>query len=243
MNTNIDKKALEALAEIDKINPYACFLNDSTLSNVTEWLDTGSMPLNAIMSGSLHGGIPRNRVTLVAGESMTGKTFFVLQTLARAQKAGLIPVVFDPEFAIDAQSASNLGLDPAGVKYVPCYSIEEARNAVYKFLTKARELGVTNKFIVAIELGNLENQLQITRMEAPLKQGESNTSMDMGTRARAMGSLLKTCTILAGFTRTTFLLTNHIYDDPGAMYDSIIKNMPGGKKVTYLPSEIGRAHV
>ena len=236
MNTTLDKKVLEALAEIDKINPYACFLNDSTLSNVTEWIDTGSMGLNAIISGSLYGGIPRNRVTLVAGESMTGKTFFVLQTLAAAQKQGLVPVIFDPEFAIDAQSAANLGLDPAGVKYVPTYGIEETRNAVYKFLTKAKEIGIDNKFMVAIELGNLENALQIKRMEDPLKSGESNTSMDMGTRARAMGSLLKTCTILAGFTKTTFLMTNHIYDDPSAMYDSIIKLMPGGKKVTYLPS-------
>jgi len=236
MTQKLDKNVLEALAEIDKINPYATFLNESTISNVTEWIDTGSMGLNAIISGSLYGGIPRNRLTMVAGESMTGKTFFLLQTLARAQKQGLVPVIFDPEFAIDAQSATNLGLDPNGVKYVPTYGIEETRNAVYKFLTKAKELGVENKFIVAIEIGNLENALQIKRMDDPLKGGESNTSMDMGTRARAMGSLLKTCTILAGFTKTTFLLTNHLYDDPSAMYESIIKNQPGGKKVTYLPS-------
>lgn len=236
MTLKLDKNVLEALAEIDKINPYATFLNESTISNVTEWLDTGSMGLNAIISGSLYGGIPRNRLTMVAGESMTGKTFFLLQILARAQKQGLVPVIFDPEFAIDAQSATNLGLDPDGVKYVPTYGIEETRNAVYKFLTKAKELGIENKFIVAIEIGNLENALQIKRMEDPLKSGESNTSMDMGTRARAMGSLLKTCTILAGFTKTTFLLTNHLYDDPSATYDSIIKNQPGGKKVTYLPS-------
>ena len=236
MTQKLDKNVLEALAEIDKINPYATFLNESTISNVTEWIDTGSINLNAIISGSLYGGIPRNRLTMVAGESMTGKTFFLLQTLARAQKQGLVPVIFDPEFAIDAQSATNLGLDPNGVKYVPTYGIEETRNAVYKFLTKAKELGVENKFIVAIEIGNLENALQIKRMDDPLKGGESNTSMDMGTRARAMGSLLKTCTILAGFTKTTFLLTNHLYDDPSAMYESIIKNQPGGKKVTYLPS-------
>ena len=236
MSIVLDKKILEAMEEIDKINPYATFLDQSTISNVTEWINTGSMGLNAIISGSLYGGIPRNRVTLVAGESMTGKTFFLLQILANAQKAGLVPVVFDPEFAIDSQSASNLGLDPTGVKYVPCYSIEETRNAVYRFLTKAKELGVENKFIVAIELGNLENQLSINRMEKPLKDGESNTSMDMGTRARSMASLLRTCTVLSAMTKTTFLLTNHIYEDPSAMYDSIIKLMPGGKKVVYLPS-------
>lgn len=66
----IDKDILSALSEIDKVSPYATFLDQSTLSTVDDYIDTGSMPLNAIISGSLYGGLPRNRVTLIAGESM-----------------------------------------------------------------------------------------------------------------------------------------------------------------------------
>lgn len=234
---NIEKSIQKILDEIDSINPYASYLDNSALSNVDQWINTGSMPLNAIISGSLYGGIPRNRVTMIAGESMVGKSVFVCKILANAQKQGLIPVIFDTENAIDRQTAENLGLDVSRVKYVPCFSIEETRNAIYKFLTKAKEEGVMDKFIVAIDsLGNLENALQIKRMEAPLKNGESNTSMDMGTRARAIKSLLRTCTQLSAYTKTTFIITNAIYDDPSAMYESIIKNQPGGKSVVYLPS-------
>lgn len=227
----MDKNILKVLEEIDSINPYATFLDKSTLSNVDSWVDTGSMPLNAIISGSLYGGIPRNRITMIGGESMTGKTYLVIKTLANAQKQGLIPVIFDTENAIDKAGAEALGLDTSGVKYVPCFSIEQTRNSIYKFLTKAKESGIENKFIVAIDsLGNLDSELSLNRME------KESTSMDMGTRARSIKTLLRTCTQLAAYTKTTFIMTNHTYDDPSAMYESIIKTQPGGKAVVFLPS-------
>ena len=67
----MDKDINEILGEIDKSNPYASFLNDGALSNVDGWIDTGSMVLNAIVSGSLFGGIPKGRLTMLAGPSMT----------------------------------------------------------------------------------------------------------------------------------------------------------------------------
>jgi RecA/RadA recombinase len=227
----MEKDLIKILSEIDSINPYATFLNESTISTVSDWIDTSSMPLNAVISGSLYGGIPRNRLTMISGESMSGKTFIVCKILANAQKKGLIPVIFDTENAIDKQTAENLGLDTSKVKYVPCFSVEQTRNSIYKFLTKAKEQGIENKFIVAIDsLGNLTNELSLNRME------KDSTSMDMGTRARSIKTLLNTCTQLAAYTKTTFIITNHLYDDPSAMYESIIKNQPGGKSVVYLPS-------
>ena len=41
-------------------------------------IDTGSYMLNAVLSGSIYGGVPNNKVTAFAGETATGKTFFVL---------------------------------------------------------------------------------------------------------------------------------------------------------------------
>lgn len=229
--SDIDKPLLKILNEIDSVNSYATFLNESTLSKIPGWIDTGSLQLNAIISGSMYGGIPRNRITMFSGESMTGKSVFICKILANAQKQGLIPVIFDTENAIDEEMAANFGLDVSKVKYVPAFSIEQTRNAIYKFLTKAKEEGISDKFIVAIDsLGNLENELSISRME------KDNTSQDMGTRARAIKTLLRTCTSLAAYTKTTFVITNSVYDDPSAMFESIIKNQAGGKSVVYLPS-------
>jgi len=227
----MSKEIDDVLSVIDKKNPYASFLNESALSNVEEYIDTGSMVLNGIVSGSLFGGIPRNRMTLFAGPSMTGKSFIIQKILANAQKEGLIPVIFDSENAIDKDGAENLGLDTSKVKYVPTFSIEECRNTIYDFLTKVKEKGQEGKFIIAIDsLGNMESQLQINRQE------KGNVSADMGSRAKAMKSLLRTCTQLSGITKTTILATNHIFEDPSALFPSLVKDMPGGKATVYLPS-------
>jgi|TARA_R110002110_G_scaffold91648_2_gene238575 RecA/RadA recombinase len=226
-----DKEIDKALDSIDKINPFATYLEDSTLSRVGGWIDTGSYVLNAIVSGSIHGGIPKGRVTMMGGESMTGKTLFVLKILANAQKEGLIPVIFDTENAVDPEGAERIGLDISKVKYVPCITIEQTRNALFKFLTAVKEKGLEGKFIIAIDsLGNLQSELEHSRM------GKDSMSSDMGTKARAMKSLMQTCTNLGATTQTTILCTNHVYDDPTAMFPSIEKNMPGGKSIIYLPS-------
>lgn len=227
----MDKDISEILGEIDKSNPYASFLDEGALSNVDGWIDTGSMVLNGLVSGSLFGGIPKGRLTMLAGPSMTGKSYIVQKILAAAQKEGMIPVIFDSENAIDKEGAAALGLDVSKVKYVPTFSIEECRNTIYNFLTKAKEKGQTGKFIIAIDsLGNMESELQLGRME------KSSTSADMGSRAKAVKSLLRTCTQLAAITKTTIIVTNHIFDDPSAMFPSLVKDMPGGRAAVYLPS-------
>ena len=226
-----DKDIEKALDSIDEINPFATYLNDNTLSRVSGWIDTGSYVLNAIISGSIHGGIPKGRVVMLAGESMTGKSLFVQKILASAQKEGLIPIIFDTENAVDSEGAERLGLDVSKVKYVPCISIEQTRNSLFKFLTTVKEKGLEGKFIIAIDsLGNLQSELELARM------GKDSTSSDMGTKARAMKSLMQTCTNLGAVTQTTILCTNHVYDDPTAMFPSIEKNMAGGKSCVYLPS-------
>ena len=226
-----NKEIDAALDTIDKINPFATYLSDSTLSRVGGWIDTGSYVLNAIVSGSIHGGIPKGRVTMMGGESMTGKTLFVQKILANAQKEGLIPVIFDTENAVDPEGSERMGLDVSKVKYVPCITIEQTRNALFKFLTAVKEKGLEGKFIIAIDsLGNLQSELEHSRM------GKDSMSSDMGTKARAMKSLMQTCTNLGATTQTTILCTNHVYDDPTAMFPSIEKNMPGGKSIIYLPS-------
>lgn len=228
----MDKDVLKALETLDDGNPFATFLNQSTLSVVDSWIDTGSYMLNAIISGKIrNGGIPDGRVSMLYGESMTFKTSIVLRILANAQKNGRIPVIFDTENAVDPESAARAGLDNSKVKYIPTFNIEQCRNNIHKFLTNVKEQGLEGKFIIAVDsLGNLMSQMEQTRIE------KDSTSMDMGTRARAIKSLLVTATQLAAITKTPIIFTNHLYDNPGELHPTLVKNMPGGKACIYLPS-------
>jgi hypothetical protein len=76
----------DAFKILDDLNPDAQFLDENTLSTVKEWIDTGCMALNAIISGSLYGGIPMGRIIGFAGPQACGKTLMVNKIMANAQK-------------------------------------------------------------------------------------------------------------------------------------------------------------
>ena len=50
----------------------------SDISDSEQYVDTGSLVFNGLISGSIFGGVSSNKITAIAGESSTGKTFFSL---------------------------------------------------------------------------------------------------------------------------------------------------------------------
>ena len=71
-------------------NEYATLVSDGVESaDVTSFIDTGSYSFNALLSGSIYGGMPGNKITAIAGEAATGKTFFAL---------GIVKHFLDTEF-------------------------------------------------------------------------------------------------------------------------------------------------
>jgi RecA/RadA recombinase len=60
--------------------------------------------------------------------------------------------------------------------------------------------------------------------------------MDMGMRAKSLKSMMRLLTYKAARTGTTILFANHTYDDPGAMYPTLVKSQAGGKGPIYLAS-------
>ena len=50
----------------------------SDISESESYIDTGSLVFNGLVSGSIFGGVSANKITAIAGESSTGKTFFSL---------------------------------------------------------------------------------------------------------------------------------------------------------------------
>ena len=56
-------------------NEYAGIVEDGIeAGDVTGFIGTGSYSLNALLSRSIYGGLPANKVTALAGEPSTGKT-------------------------------------------------------------------------------------------------------------------------------------------------------------------------
>ena len=65
------------IRELD--NEFASIVDEGiSAGDCSSFVDTGSYILNALCSGSIFGGLPQNKITALAGESSTGKTFFAL---------------------------------------------------------------------------------------------------------------------------------------------------------------------
>jgi RecA/RadA recombinase len=221
----------DAFKILDDLNPEAAYLNENTLSTVKEWIDTGSMALNAIISGSIHGGIPMGRITGLVGPQACGKTLIANKVMANAQKKGMHVVYFDTENALDPETASNLGCDTSKIKHCPIEIIEDCRNQIVKFLKNVVENKLQGKVMIVIDsLGNL-----ISAREAKIIE-DGKDSADMGARAVALKSMLRAITHAAAKANAPVLFTNHVYDNPAAMYPTLIKNQSGGSGPLYMSS-------
>ena len=63
-------------------NEYASLVVDGVeAGDVDSFIDTGSYIFNALLSGSVNGGLPANKITALAGESATGRHFFSWELL------------------------------------------------------------------------------------------------------------------------------------------------------------------
>jgi len=229
---DINKLANKAFASLQKMNSNATTLEDNTLSNVTEWIDTGCLALNSITSGSLYGGIPKGRLVIFSGESGCGKTFILNKILGNAQKMGMIPIIFDTEVAVDTSSAEGVGLDSSQAKYVPVDTVEACRNQIMTFLDQVEaEPELHGKFIISIDsLGNLASEKELRDAE----QGKG--AMDMGLRAKQLKSMMRMITYKAAVTGTTVIASNHTYADPGALHPTLVKTQAGGSGPIYMAS-------
>ena len=117
------------------------------------------------------------------------------------------------------------------MKYVPVQTVEACRNQISAFLDSVVEAKMNGKFIISIDsLGNLASQKEIDDAE------KGKTATDMGTRAKGLKSMMRLLTFKAAQAGITILFSNHTYDDPSAMFPTLVKAQSGGKGPVYLSS-------
>lgn len=236
-NKNIEEQSVgeieDAFKILDDLNPEAAFLSENSLSNVKEWIDTGSLALNAIISGSLYGGVPMGRLTGFIGPESCGKTLMANKIMANAQKKGMHVAYFDTEGALDEDTATRLGCDSSKIKHVPTELTEQCRNQIVKFLDTVIEKKLQGKVLVVIDsLGNLITTQEKRKIE------EGSDTPDMGNRAKALKAMMRAVTHSAAKANCPVIFTNHIYDDPSQLHPSAIKKQAGGSGPLYMASVI-----
>jgi len=214
-------------------NEYAGIVSEGVEgSDVTGFIDTGSYAFNALLSGSLYGGIPNNKIMALAGESATGKTYFALGMCKKFlddNPEGMI-LYFDTESAVTSDMITERGLDPSRVAIFPVATVEGFRHQAISIVDKYIE----NKekkpvFVVLDSLGMLSTEKEMT------DTAEGKQTRDM-TRAQVIKATFRVLTLKLGKAGIPLVLTNHTYSIIGAYVP--MKEMGGGSGLKYAASTI-----
>ena len=222
----------DIVKEID--NDYAGLLSDGSIGDIGGYIDSGSYIFNALVSGSVYGGIPSNKVTAIAGESSTGKTFFCLgmvqSFLANDPDAGVI--YFESESAISKQMIEERGIDSQRMMLVPVTTVQEFRTQAIKILDKYLEQKAEDRkplMFVLDSLGMLSTSKELQ------DSADGKDTRDM-TRAQVVKAIFRVLTLKLGKANVPMVVTNHTYDVVGAYVPT--KEMGGGSGLKYAASTI-----
>jgi len=216
-------------------NEYASLVSDGVeAGDVDSYIDSGSYIFNALLSGSIHGGLPSNKITAIAGESATGKTFFVMgmvkNFLDSNPDAGVI--YFESESAITKQMVIDRGIDPQRMVMFPVTTVQEFRTQAIKVLDKYLEQNEADRKPIMLCLDSM-GMLSTTKEIDDTADGKETRDM---TRAQVLKAAFRVLTLKLGRAKVPMVVTNHTYDVVGSMFPT--KEMGGGSGLKYAASTI-----
>ena len=216
-------------------NEYASLVADGVEAGDNDsFIDTGSYIFNALLSGSLYGGLPANKITALAGESATGKTFFLMgmckNFLDENPEAGV--VYFESESAITKQMVIDRGIDPNRMIILPVTTVQEFRTQALKVLDRYMQQDVDIRRPMFLCLDSL-GMLSTTKEVEDTAEGKETRDM---TRAQVLKAAFRVLTLKLAKAKVPMVVTNHTYDVVGSMFPT--KEMGGGSGLKYAASSI-----
>jgi RecA/RadA recombinase len=206
----------------------------SEIDETETYVDTGSFIFNALVSGSLYGGVSGDKITAIAGESSTGKTFFSLAVVKNFLDTNpdAYCLYFDTEAAINKGILQSRGIDLNRVAVVNVVTIEEFRTKALKAVDlymKKPEGERRPCMFVLDSLGMLSTNKEINDAL------DDKQVRDM-TKSQLIKGAFRMLTLKLGQAKIPMLVTNHTYDVIGAYVPT--KEMGGGSGLKYAASTI-----
>jgi len=206
----------------------------SDIDDSETYVDTGSYIFNALVSGSIFGGVSGNKITAIAGESSTGKTFFslaVVKNFLDSNPDGYC-LYFDTEAAVNKSLLTSRGIDLKRVVVVNVVTIEQFRQKALQAVDLYQKTPEEERkpcMFVLDSLGMLSTEKEIQDA-----LDEKNVR-DM-TKSQLVKGAFRMLTLKLGQAKIPMIVTNHTYDVIGAYVPT--KEMGGGSGLKYASSTI-----
>jgi RecA/RadA recombinase len=200
----------------------------------TDWISTGNYALNYLISGDFHKGCPLGKVTVFAGESGAGKSYFAAGNIVKhAQEQGIFVVLIDTENALDEAWLQALGVDTSDEKLLKLAMsmIDDVAKTVSTFMKDYKALpdGERPKVLFVIDsLGMMLTPTDVNQFEAGDMKG------DLGRKPKALTALVRNTVNMFGSYNVGMVCTNHTYASQD-MFDPDDK-ISGGQGFIYASS-------
>ena len=206
----------------------------SEAESTETFIDTGSYIFNGLVSGSIFGGVSRNKITAIAGESSTGKTFFSLAMVKNFldNNPDGYCLYFDTEAAVNRGLLESRGIDLERLVVVNVVTIEEFRSKALKAVDiylKSDEESRKPCMFVLDSLGMLSTEKEIT-------DALNDKQVRDMTKSQLVKGAFRMLTLKLGQANIPLIVTNHTYDVIGSYVPT--KEMGGGSGLKYAASTI-----
>lgn len=207
---------------------------DDNLNVKTGFIDSGCYALNALISGSIWGGFPDNRIVGLAGDPATGKSYLsygIIREFLDNHENGRV-ILFDSEIAIDKDDLAERGIDIKRLTILYPETLEQFRTQSSQILDGFSKFKPADKFPLMFVLDSLSNLA--SNKEVSDAQEDKQTA-DM-TRAKVIRSIFRILAAKCGKNRIPLIVTNHTYENIMNMYAG--KEVAGGGGLKYGASTI-----
>ena len=206
----------------------------SGFNDPTDWISTGSYALNYLVSGDFHKGVPLGKVTVFAGESGAGKSYFCAGNIVKhAQDQGIFVVLIDSENALDESWLQALDVDTGEDKLLKLNMsmIDDVAKTVSTFMADYKAMNEEDRPKVLFVIDSLGMLLTPTDVD---QFNKGDMKGDMGRKPKALTSLVRNTVNMIGSYNVGLVCTNHTYASQD-MFDPDDK-ISGGQGFIYASS-------
>ena len=200
----------------------------------TDWISTGSYALNYLISGDFNKGVPLGKVTVFAGESGAGKSYFCSGNIVKhAQDQGIFVVLIDSENALDEAWLQALNVDTSEDKLLKLNMsmIDDVAKTISTFMNDYKAMAEEDRPMVLVVVDSLGMLLTPTDMDQ-FQKGDMKG--DMGRKPKQLTALVRNTVNMIGSYNVGLVCTNHTYASQD-MFDPDDK-ISGGQGFIYASS-------
>ena len=187
----------------------------SDIDETETFIDTGSYIFNCLISGSIFGGVSNNKITAIAGESSTGKTYFslaVVKNFLDNNPDGYC-LYFDTEAAVNRGLLESRGIDLDRLVVINVVTIEEFRSKALRAVDKYMQMPIEDRkpcMFVLDSLGMLSTEKEI-------RDALDDKQVRDMTKSQLVKGAFRMLTLKLGQANVPLIVTNHTYDVIGTL--------------------------